>query len=359
MDNSSDQTDHPPFTVNKLSLSVVLSFRNEAEVLPELIKRLRDVLGAECSKGHLHTYELIFVNDVSTDRSEEILLAAAKEQNDIKIVNMSRNFGVAPCVLAGLTYSSGDAVVYMDADLQDPPEVIPQLIQEWQHGDEVDVVHTIRLSRDGESKLKLWLTKLGYKILRRVSSVELQIDSGDFKLLSRRVVNHLIRFREKSPFIRGLVSWIGFNQTTVYYHRAARFAGDTKFPIYSPKVIRNFLYSALISFSDIPLQLAVWLGLLASFSAFLVLGYTLIERIQGYSLSGWTALMIVVLFLGGVQLLSIGILGLYISSIFLESKNRPNYIVKNTFGFENTSDHLALDQGNNTQIVKAENEHTF
>lgn len=352
MDNSYHQTNQTPFVVHKLSLSVVLSFRNEADVLPELVKRLRNVLSTECSKGHIDNYELIFVNDLSTDRSEEILLETAKEHNDIRIVNMSRNFGVSPCVLAGMTYSSGDAVVYMDADLQDPPEVIPQLIQEWQKGDYVDVVHTIRLSRDGESRLKLWLTKLGYKILRNVSSVELQIDSGDFKLLSRRAVNHLIRFREKNPFLRGLVSWIGFNQTTIYYHREIRFAGDSKFPIYSPKVIRNFLYSALISFSDVPLQLAMWLGLLASLSSFLVLIHTLIENIQGHNLPGWTAIMVAVLFLGGVQLVSIGILGLYISSIFLESKRRPNYIVKNTFGFENNSNHTSLD-------VISEKEHIF
>ena len=150
MDNSYHQTNQTPFVVHKLSLSVVLSFRNEADVLPELVKRLRNVLSTESSKGHIDNYELILVNDLSTDRSEEILLETAKEHNDIRIVNMSRNFGVSPCVLAGMTYSSGDAVVYMDADLQDPPEVIPQLIQEWQKGDYVDVVHTIRLSRDGE-----------------------------------------------------------------------------------------------------------------------------------------------------------------------------------------------------------------
>lgn len=322
--------------VNHLpKLSVVLSFKNEEDVLPELIRRLRVVLHNERKEGHIKNHELIFVNDLSTDRSEQILLDLAKGNDDIKIITMSRTFGVAPCVLAGMEYSSGDLVVYMDADLQDPPEVIPELIRVWREGHEIDVVHTARLSRAGESRLKLWVTHLGYRILRRFSDIELQIEVGDFKLLSKRAVNHLVTFKEKNPFMRGLVKWIGFNQTTIHYHREARFAGKTKFPLLDPQVIRHFLTSALISFSDVPLQMATLLGLLSSLSAFGVLIHVLLEKIRGRNLPGWTAIMVAMLFLSGVQLLSIGVLGLYINSIFIESKRRPNYIVKHTFGFEN------------------------
>src|SRR5688572_22953518 len=173
------------------SLSIVFSFRNEEEVLPELLNRVRSVMDQEIAAGHLSEYELIFVNDASTDRSEVILRDAAKERDDIKIITMSRRFGVSPCVLAGMEYSVGDLVVYMDADLQDPPEVIPRMLQTWRERDEVDVVHTQRESRAGESKFKLWITELGYQILRRVSSIDMQIEVGDFKLLSRRAVDHL------------------------------------------------------------------------------------------------------------------------------------------------------------------------
>lgn len=322
-----------PWDTSKPVISVVLSFKNEEEVLPELISRLHNVLDQE----YKNNYELIFVNDNSTDRSEEILLDAAKGRNDIKIITMSRTFGVSECALSGMEYSSGDAVIYMDADLQDPPEVIPELINAWKSGDNIDVVHTVRLSRDGESRVKLWLTKVGYKILKYVSNIDLQVEAGDFKLLSRRAVNYVIKFKEKKPFLRGLVSWIGFNQTTVKYHREARFAGKTKFPIYSYKVIQNFLNSALISFSDLPLQLSFVVGAIVSVGALLALIYVVIQRFLIQTTPGWSAIMVTMLFLGGIQLITIGILGLYINSIYLETKGRPNYIIKTIFGFENIS----------------------
>jgi len=315
------------------SLSVVLSFRNEADVIPELVKRLRNVLINEREDGNLSTYELIFVNDVSTDNSLELLVELAKEYDDIKILNMSRNFGVSPCVMAGLQYASGDLVVYMDADLQDPPEVIPQMLQAWREGDDVDVVHTKRANREGESKIKMFITRIGYSILHHTSSIKLQTEVGDFKLLSRRVVNYLLKLKEKNPFMRGLVLWVGFNQVTITYNRDARFAGETKFQVFSLAVISNFFSSALISFSSIPLQIASILGALSSLISLLLIIHVLLEKLQGRNLPGWTAIMVAVLFIGGVQLLSIGILGLYVSNIFQESKDRPLYIVSNTFGF--------------------------
>ena len=315
-------------------LSVVISFYNEADALPELIRRLRDVLDSQCEQRRLGSYELIFVNDDSTDRSEAILREAAKGRDDIRIITMSRNFGVSECVLAGMEYSSGDAVVYMDADLQDPPEVIPELIRSWQDGDDIDVVNTVRDAREGESAVKLLITRIGYKILRSVAEIDLTIESGDFKLLSRRAVDELLRLKERKPFIRGMISWIGFKQACVHYHRQARFSGETKFRIYSRRVIRNFLDSALISFSDIPLKLALVLGGFVAILSFVFLVYVIVQKfVLRYTTPGWSAIMASMLFLGGVQLMTIGVLGLYVGSIFFEVKGRPNYIVESTFGF--------------------------
>lgn len=314
------------------SVSVVLSFYNEQEVLPELISRLRSVLGAQQRAGLIAGYELIFVNDASTDRSLEILLAEASGRDDIRILNMSRNFGVSPCVLAGMQHSSGDAVVYMDADLQDPPEVIPEMLRAWREQPHIEVVHTVRRSRAGESRFKLAVTRCGYWLLRHLANVHIRIEAGDFKLLSRRAVEHLVALREKKPFMRGLVSWIGFPQTEVYYDRSARFAGRTKFLVCSPKVIRNFVESALISFSDAPLQLATFGGLASSLAAFVLLMHVLLEKLAGHNIPGWTAIMTAVLFIGGIQMFLQGVMGLYISSIYLETKRRPNYIIASSFG---------------------------
>ena len=322
---------------SKPTISVVLSFKNEEDTIPELIRRLRNVF----DKEYKNNFELIFVNDNSTDRSEEILMEAAKGHNDIKIINMSRTFGVSECALAGMEHASGEAVIYMDADLQDPPEVISELVKAWKSSDNIDVVHTVRLSRAGESHVKLWLTKQAYKILKFVSDVNLQIEAGDFKLLSRHAVNHVIRFKEKKPFLRGLVTWIGFNQTTIYYHREARYGGKNKFPVFGYKVIQNYLNSALISFSDLPLKLSFVTGALVSFGSLLALIYIVIQLFTSQTISWWPAILFIMLFLGGIQLITIGILGLYIYSIFIETKGRPSYIVKSTFGFENNPPSLA------------------
>jgi glycosyltransferase involved in cell wall biosynthesis len=315
------------------SISVVLSFRNEEACIPELITRLRAVFAAERKAGHIARHELIFVNDASTDDSEMILRAHAVGNDDIRIINMSRNFGVSPCVLAGMEYSTSDLVVYMDADLQDPPELIPELIRVWKSEPDVGVVHTVRTDRAGESWLKLAITRMGYRILHMSSTIKLPIEAGDYKLLSREVVEHLVELREKRPFLRGLVCWIGFKQMWVNYEREARFGGATKFPVLSYKVIGNFLESALISFSDAPLRLATLAGSVAALLALSHIIWVLIEKYRGHNLPGWSATMTAVLFLGGTQLLCTGLQGLYISSIFQECKRRPNYIVKDTFGF--------------------------
>jgi len=313
-----------------ITVSVIFSFFNEEKNLPELIRRVRAVL----QKEYPQSYELIFVNDDSKDRSEEILIDAAKDNNDIKIITTSRTFGGSQCALLGMKYSSGDAVIYMDSDLQDPPEVIAELLKAWREGEEIDVVHTVRLSRSGENRIRLAIIKLGYYILKAVSNIEIHIEAGDFKLLSRRAIKHVIRLKEKRPFMRGLVNWIGFNQTKIYYHRDARYAGKSNFPLFKPQVIQNFLGSALISFSDLPLQIFIITGFLTALGSFLYIGYLILQYLIGNTIPVWSPLMVTVLFLGGMNLLGIGILGLYISSIYLETKGRPNYIIKKTFGFE-------------------------
>ena len=313
-------------------VSVVFSFWNEEEVLPELIGRLRGVFDILLAQKQIGDYELVFVNDDSTDRSEQILRDEAR-RGDIRIVTMSRNFGVSPCVLAGMLHASGDAIIYMDADLQDPPEVIPELIEKWKSDSSIDVVHTVRRVRLGESRIKRLLTRIGYATLRSVSRIELPNEAGDFKLLSRRAVDQVVRFKEKRPFMRGLVCSIGFGQATVYYDRQPRGAGATKFPVLGWKVIRNFLDSAVISFSDVPLKIAGLLGVLFTLAGCVWMAALLVGFGTGREVPGWSAALAGTLFMGGLQLFSIGILGSYIGGIYLETKGRPNFIVKETFGF--------------------------
>ena len=311
-------------------VSVVLSFYNEAAILDLLLERLRNVLRGERAKGNIRDYELIFINDNSTDSSLDILIREFKAGNDLVILNMSNNFGVSECVLAGMSYSKGDAVVYMDADLQDPPELLPELIARWREDPEVEVVYTTRLSRAGEHPLKLFITKWGYRFINAVSQIELPVDSGDFKLLSRRVVNELVQLQEKNPFVRGLVSWIGFKQKQVFYHREERADGreQTKRSAMSMKVINYWLDTALISFSDAPLKAMLFLGFVISLTSLAYIFVVLFQKLMGWYEPGWPALMAAILLLGGMQLLTLGVLGLYINTIFMNTRGRPNYIVK-------------------------------
>jgi dolichol-phosphate mannosyltransferase len=315
-------------------ISVVFSFWNEEDVLPELLRRTRVVFQGLLARGEIGDYELIFVNDASTDRSEAILRTEAARHGDIRLINMSRNFGVSPCVLAGMLYAGGDAVIYLDADLQDPPELIPELIRTWQADPQVDVVHTVRRSRLGESRIKRLLTRIGYATLRAVSSIDLPIEAGDYKLLSRRAVDQVVQFREKRPFMRGLVCSIGFKQEHVYYERQPRARGETKFPVLGWKVIRNFLDSAVISFSDVPLKLAGAAGLLFTTLGCCWIVALLVAWALGNAIPGWSAALAGVVFMGGLQLASVGILGSYISGIYLETKGRPNFIVKDLVGWD-------------------------
>lgn len=314
-------------------ISIVLSFYNEEEVLDELLRRIKSVFSL---LGDKYICELIFVNDNSTDNSLGILTRHARMDNGIKILNMSRNFGVSECTLAGMKFSSGQAVIIMDTDLQDPPEVIPLLIKKWE--DEcADVVNTIRTSRKGEHFSKLLATRLGYKILRFISSIDLPIESGDFKLISRKAVNHIVRLEEKEPFLRGLVRWVGFKQVFIEYKRESRYAGNTHYKFYGAKVLKNFL-SGVTSFSDAPLYLIFILGLIVFCGAFIFLLAVFVMKFLSWNLPGWSAIMVLLLTFGGIQILSLGIIGIYIAKIHIEVKKRPNFIINNTIGFEENNE---------------------
>jgi dolichol-phosphate mannosyltransferase len=257
---------------------------------------------------------------------------------------MSRNFGVSPCVMAGLLHARGDAVIYMDADLQDPPEVIPDLVHKWKSDPQVEVVHTVRHARLGESRIKRFITRIGYLTLRWVSSIDLPYEAGDFKLLSRRAVDQVVQFREKKPFMRGLVSSLGFKQEIVYYERQPRAFGSTKFPVLGIKVIRNFLDSALISFSEAPLKAATVLGVLFGGAGLCAMVALVAAWLQTGSAPGWLAAMASVLVVGGAQLACLGFLGSYVGAIYLETKGRPNFIIKEIIGFEDATPHVAAQR---------------
>lgn len=294
-----------------------------------MIARLQKVLKPLVTSQQIRAYEILFVNDASTDGSLALLLNKQKEDSSIRIINMARNFGVSPCVMAGFDHANGDVVVYMDCDLQDPPELIPEMLKQWYLG--FDVVHTVRRARHGESAGKMFITKTGYRLLQFFSDVEVRPNSGDFKLISRRALNEVRRFKEKKPFTRAIVTWVGFKQTYVSYEREARFEGKTKFPVFSYRVLSNFFDSALISFSDKPLKAVSAIGLIVSLVSFGLLVHVLIQKFLGSNIPGWTAIMVTISFIGGIQLVAIGVVGLYVNAIFLESKNRPNYIVSDIY----------------------------
>lgn len=310
-----------------MMLSIVFSFKNEETVIPELIKRVRFILNA------LNVdYEIVFVNDASTDGSLETLINHRKDDPRIKIINMSRTFGVSPCVMAGFRHARGDAVVYMDTDLQDPPEVIPKLFQKFKEG--ADIVHTIRTKRKGESAVKMWLTRRAYTIIKLFSEIDLKENAGDFKLISRRALDHLIKLNEYDPFMRGLVRWVGFKQEYVPYERDARHAGKTHFSLIKSLTPGKEFIRGVTSFSETPLYFSLFLGFFVSIGAFIYLIKIIAERVfLGIHNPGWPAIMVTMLFLGGTILFMIGVLGIYLGKIHSAIKQRPSYIIESTIGF--------------------------
>ena len=314
---------NPPRRENFL-LSIVFSFRNEEEVLPELLSRLKAVLEP------LVAYELVFANDDSTDRSLEVLSEASKS-HPIRILNMSRRFGVLPCTMAGIHHSRGDAVLLMDTDLQDPPELIPRLLEELWNG--ADLVYTKRLSREGENPFKLWVTKVAYRIISSMANVPLPVDSGLFKLMSRRVVSELVRLQEKDPFLKGLIHWVGFRQVCVNYDRKKRAAGETHHPLWSRGPREEFL-AGVFSFSTVPLQVCLFGGVALAGLATIYLVAVVAMYLAGWNLGGWTTLVGLGLIFGSTQLVTMGVVGIYVGRIYEEVRSRPLYIVKDAVGFE-------------------------
>lgn len=308
--------------MSQLTLSVVFSFRNEEMNIPVILRRARAALGA----AGLKSYEFVFVNDCSTDNSLQALMQEQEREGDVVIVNTARRFGVSECVMCGLKETSGDYVVYMDCDLQDPPELIPEMLKRALL-EEADVVYTTRRSRAGETWIKLKITGFGYWILNSLSSIPVPYNSGDFKLMSRRVVDQVTQLKEQKPFMRGLVTWVGYKQVQFFYDREARGGGETHFPVFSKRVIYNFLDSALISFSDAPLKLALLAGIVVMAGAFMLFLWIFVQKALGWALPGWSAVMATMLVLGGIQLFVMGIFGLYIHTIYLEVKGRPLYLV--------------------------------
>lgn len=300
-------------------ISVVVPVFNEIEVIDVCHERLTSVMAAIDG----YTYELIFIDDGSTDRTHERLLELRAGDPHLKVVKFSRNFGHQVAVTAGVDEADGDAIVVIDADLQDPPEVIPGMVAKWQEG--FDVVYGVRKRRVGESRMKIWTAAAFYRLLRAFTNIEIPVDVGDFRLISARAADYLRQLRENDRFVRGLVSWVGFKQVGLPYERDSRLAGETKYPL---RKMMKFAIDGITSFSNMPLKLASWLGYLTSFLAFAYLASVFVQRAMGHTVEGWATIMVAMLFLGGVQLICIGIIGEYIGRIFNETKSRPLYVIE-------------------------------
>jgi glycosyltransferase involved in cell wall biosynthesis len=313
----------------RMLLSVVVPCLNEQEVLRQTNQQLIAVL----QRAPIN-FEMIYVDDGSTDSTPDVLRELQLQDARIRVVRFSRNFGHQVAITAGLEHASGDAVVIIDADLQDPPEVILEFLAKWLDG--FDVVYGVRTERDGETQFKRWTAKFFYRFISRLSDTRIPLDTGDFRLTDRRVVDSLLSMPERDRFVRGMVSWLGFSQVAVPYHRASRAAGITKFSLF--KMVR-FALDGIFSFSTLPLRLATWTGFAAS--AVAVLGIIIILfdtylHLPGM-VKGWSSTVIAVLFIGGVQLICLGIIGEYVGRIYGESKRRPLYVVRERMGFETQS----------------------
>ncbi|KAF0814769.1 putative glycosyltransferase [Andreprevotia sp. IGB-42] len=306
-------------------LSIVVPCYNEEEVIQETIKRLN----AFCTTLTDLDVELIFVDDGSRDRTRALLKEEVQRNPHIRIVGFARNFGHQIAVSAGIDAARGDAVVLIDADLQDPPEVVGEMIAKWREG--YDVVYGVRTERPGESAFKRATALAFYRLLNKLSDVAIPLDTGDFRLMSRNVVEVIRAMPERDRFVRGMVSWAGFKQTALPYRRAERFAGETKYPL---RKMLKFATDGIMSFSSKPLQMSIGLGMAAAALSLAGILYALFLRVfTNVWVEGWTALMIAVLFIGGVQLLCVGILGEYIGRIYSEVKRRPLYVVQEYIGY--------------------------
>ncbi|HEY8185486.1 MAG TPA: glycosyltransferase family 2 protein [Pyrinomonadaceae bacterium] len=311
-------------------ISVIVPCYNEEQVIVETNRQLLSTL--EGLEGF--RFELVYVDDGSSDATLELLREMHFADERVQVVRLSRNFGHQLAVSAGLEHVSGDAAIIIDADLQDPPEVIPEMVARWRDG--YHVVYGVRSERAGETAFKLWTAKLFYRLINRLSKVQIPLDVGDFRLIDRRVIDVLLAMPERDRFLRGMVSWIGFRQVAVMYNRAERRAGQSKYPLW--KMLR-FAADGVMSFSLTPLRVALWVGFLSIGLAFAGILYALIIRLYTNDwVRGWTSIFTAVLFIGGAQLVTLGIIGEYIGRIYAEVKRRPLYVIEERLGFGDRTD---------------------
>ena len=308
-------------------ISIVVPMYYEEEVAKECYSRLKGIL----EKIENYNYEIIFINDGSKDKTLPILMEIAEKDKNVKVISFARNFGHQCAVTAGLQYVTGDAIVIIDADLQDPPELIPDMLKLWEDGN--DVIYGKRKSREGESKFKLLTASMFYKTLNALSDVEIPKDTGDFRLVDRKVVDVINSLPEHNKFLRGLFSWVGFKQTPFEYERKERFAGKTKYPL---KKMLKLASDGIISFSSKPIKLVGALGILSIFISIIILIYALISYIFKLNdlSAGWTSIMVAITFFAGVQLLSLWVISEYIGRIYDEAKGRPQYIIDKKMNFD-------------------------
>ncbi|HUS93779.1 MAG TPA: glycosyltransferase family 2 protein [Patescibacteria group bacterium] len=308
-------------------ISIVVPVYNEEEVLPELHRRVSQAMDKTGEQ-----WELILVDDGSIDRSAEVIQSLNHLDARVKGITFSRNFGFQEAVTAGLTHARGDAVVLSDADLQDPPETIPEMLSKWREGN--DVVYGIRAQRVGETWFKKITAMVFYRTIHRITSVNIPLDTGDFRLMDRRVVDSILKMPERNRFLRGMVPWVGYKQIGVIYEREARYAGESKFR--SVRQMLPFALDAITSFSYFPLQMATYLGFFIAAISLIAILIVVLLRLFGHSqpLTGQATTLVAVLFLGGVQLISLGIIGEYLGRIYDEVKGRPLYLVDQKWGFD-------------------------
>lgn len=306
-------------TAQRPLISIVIPFYNEEDNVAPLYERLCPILDAESPD-----WELVCINDGSKDQTLAALQALRINDRRVRILDLSRNFGKEASLTAGLDHANGEVVIPFDADLQDPPEVIPQLLAKWREG--FDAVNAVRLSREGESWLKRASAHAFYRVINRMSDVDIPADTGDFRLLSRPVIEALKTLPERRRFMKGLFAWVGFRSTNIYYYREPRHAGTTSWNYWR---LWNFALEGITSFSQVPLQLASYLGLLVSALAFLYAIYLVLNTlVYGNPVKGYPSMMVTLLFLGGIQLMALGVIGEYLGRIYDESKQRPVYLVR-------------------------------
>jgi glycosyltransferase involved in cell wall biosynthesis len=315
--------------MHAMKISVVIPIYNESEIISELNRRLIKTSELFHSQFGISADEMeyLFVNDGSGDDSLAQLIVLTQSNPHYKVINFSRNFGHQKAVTAGLQHAKGDCVVLIDADLQDPPEFILELYGKQLQG--YDVVYAVRKTRTGESFVKRITAKLFYRLLFKVTDIDIPLDTGDFRIMRRNVVNTLNNMPESHRFIRGMVSWVGFKQIGIEYDRQERFAGQTKYPL---KKMLKFAFDAITSFSTLPLKLMIYTGFFASFIGLLGMLYIVyVKLFTAQAITGWSSIMITILLMGGIQLMTIGIMGEYIGRISEESKKRPLYIIENIY----------------------------